>query len=92
VVKAPASSAAPRAGSTTTAATDGSTTIQSPSSTELAPPADNPVVAAGRLRAANPSGGKPSGRALQAAAAIGLLGATGLGVGLLFRLRGGAAP
>jgi hypothetical protein len=92
VVKPPATSTIPRAGATTTPATEGSTTTASPSSTE-AVPGDNPVVAAGRLPGQhNNSGGRPSSRAVQVGAAIALLGGAGLGVGLLFRLRAGAAP
>jgi thermitase len=91
VVKPTATTARPSGGVTTAPATDASTTTASPASTEPAP-GDNPVVAAGRLPGENGGGGRSSGRALQVGAAIALLGGAGTGLGLLLRLRGGAAP
>ncbi|MCU1449948.1 MAG: alkaline serine protease [Acidimicrobiales bacterium] len=79
----------PTTGTPTTAVPD--TTTASPSSTEPAP-GDDPVVAAGRLNGQHGGGGGSSNRALQVGAAIALLGGAGTGLGLLFRLRGGAAP
>jgi serine protease len=84
---APATTAAP----TTSTAPVAST---APAPTVLQPAGDNPVVAAGVPHGdTGNKGGGGSGRGAQVAAAIGLLGATGLGTALaLRRLRGGATP
>jgi subtilisin family serine protease len=79
---------------TTQATTAESTTTAAAGSVESLPPGDNPVVAAGQppgdIKAKDGGG---SGRAGQVAAAIGLLGAAGLGSALVFRrFRGGVAP
>lgn len=84
---APATTGAP----TTTTSPDVST---SPAPTVLQPAGDNPVVAQGVPHGdTGNKGGGGSGRALQVAAAIGLLGAAGLGTALALRsFRGGATP
>jgi subtilisin family serine protease len=93
VKPATATTSRPGAAATTSPGTDASTTTASPSPSEPLPvPGDNPVVAAGRLNGQNGGGGRSSGRALQVGAAIALLGGAGTGLGLLLRLRGGAAP
>ena len=70
------------------------TTTAAPAAAAELPAGDNPVVGSGHQAAgAHHAGGNSSGRAVQVALAVGLLGVTGLGVSLgLLRLRGGAAP
>jgi len=90
VVK-PSTAATPATTGAAAAPTSSSTTNAAPT---VEPPAgDNPVVAAGVPKGTAGHKGGGSSRAGQVALAIGLLGATGLGVSFgLSRLRGGAAP
>ena len=92
IVKTPATTT-PRAAATTQLSPPGSDTTAVPAVTEPEP-SGGPLVAAGQLHGNTHGGtsGRPSSRALQVGAAIALLGGAGLGLGMLLRLRGGAAP